>query len=308
MRRVSQCQRKRVKKPLNFAYALRSFLGHLEGTEKSLHTVRNYKSDLMSFQNFLEKGLGSRVVALSHVSRDDLELYIDFLKAQGFKTNTRRRKLLTVRRLLRYLTQRNKIKIDVGRKLPAPEKIERIPMTVPRGALLTAIRALPEVTELDARNRVLLWSLAETACQVSEVRQIRYEDWKRQGTRAWVAIGMKQPRLLEVSDELEAAIQALKLKARGAGEWLFLAHNKFGPLGGAISARGIELLVRAYSDRLGFPELTPRTFRHSAVLEWFRNGISRDEIQKRLGLRTAYAFRVFEPLFKQVPQGSILTQ
>jgi len=281
------------KSPVDFAYAFRSFVGFLEGTEKSAHTIKNYKSDLQSFREFLEKGLGSHAVALSAVTRQDLEQFHEFLKLQGQKTNTRRRKLLTVRKLLRYLTVRKKIGIDVGDKLPAPQKIERVPHTVPRDQLVEAIRQLPVDNDLRLRNQVLLWTLAETGCLVSEIPRIRFADWAAEGT---LAISGKAPRILTVSKELHAKVQLLQT-TRPEQPHLFLGFNKFGPLGSPITPRGVELLVQVSAPKLGLGEITPRTFRHSAVVQWFSEGVTREEIQRRLGLRTAYAFRSYEPIF-----------
>ena len=107
--------------------------------------------------------------------------------------------------------------------------------------------------------------------------------------------------------EKDAAVQALRA---GQGQnkvkeqkWIFSGFNKFGSMGGAITSRGIELLVRSHAGRLGYEELTPRTFRHTAVVHWFTEGLAREEIQRRLGLRTAYAFRIYEPIFQAISGG-----
>lgn len=327
MRAVGRCQRKRhshssfqkassANKPLTLAYALKSFVGYLEGTEKSAHTIKNYKSDLVSFQNYLEKGLGSAPVALAEVNYDDLERYHEFLKAEGLKTNTRRRKVLTVRRMLKYLTLRNKLTLDVGRKIPAPQKIERIPLTVSYSDLLQAVRKLPADVEIQARNRALLWTLVETGCLVSEVTPLRFEDWKvlpREQSEIdvppayYVTFGGKAARAVPVSSDLYQEIERLRIKA-GERQPIFLGFNKFGSLGAPITARGIEMLVKSYAPRLGFEILTPRTFRHTAVIEWFKSGLSRAEIQKRLGLKTDYAFRTYDPVFKSMKKTTSISE
>jgi site-specific recombinase XerD len=291
---------------LTFSYALRSFVGHLEGTEKSAHTIKNYRSDLAAFQKFLEEGLGSAPVALGAVHLEDLEKYGDYLKAQGFKTNTRRRKILTIRKLLKFLTQRKKISIDAGGKIPAPHKVERIPLTVPSQELIAKIRALPVATDHHARNRALLWTLAETGCLVSEIPLIRFEDFSDEDFT--LTLRAKGLRKVPVSKDLLLEIRALQMRSElgsrsapmsgGGRPAIFLGFNKFGPLGSPITSRGIELLVKAYAGRLGFDHLMPRTFRHSAVRHWHEQGIARDEIQRRLGLKTDYAFRVYDPMLK----------
>ncbi len=288
-------------KPLSFAYALKSFLGYLEGTEKSAHTIKNYRSDLMSFQVFLEKGLGSKPVSLSDVTLADLERYHENLKKEGFKTNTRRRKVLTVRKLLRYLSLRRKIALDLGQKLPTPHKIERVPQTIILSDLLRRVREDVPENEIQARNRVLLWTLAETGCQVSELSRIRFDDWHpHKGTQkeAILQVSGKAPRALPVSLELYQEVQHLQHLGNGT-PYLFLGFNKFGSMGSPITPRGIELLVKTQAARLDLGEITPRVIRHSVVRHWLEQKLPREEIQRRLGLRTSYAFRVYEPLMRE---------
>ena len=128
-RKKTSTNKSRVRE-LTFPYAMRSFLGYLEGTHKAAHTISSYKSDLNSFQTFLEKNTKGSVhastKALKNIQLSDLEEYHDYLRAQGQKVNSRRRKLLTVRRLMTYLNNRNKLTVDAGKKLPAPYKVERV--------------------------------------------------------------------------------------------------------------------------------------------------------------------------------------
>jgi site-specific recombinase XerD len=289
---------KKKAKPLGtFPAAVRGFMGYLEGTHKARHTLKNYRLDLEAFQTFLLGQRGASTVDLSKLDLSDLERFHDALKTQGLKANTRRRKLLTVRRFLVYWVGRHKLPVELARKTLTPTKIERVPRTVEREALIAAILRLPQDTPIDWRNRVLLWTLAETGCQVSELVGLRFDDFAPRAVR----IPGKSPRTLVISPELRAAVA--QLEARSKGAWAFTGFNKFGALGAAISPRGVELLVKHLSPQLGLGELTPRTFRSSAVLHWHGEGVPRAEIQDRLGLKTPYAFRNFEPIFKNVKNG-----
>jgi site-specific recombinase XerD len=313
---------------VDFPYAIRSFLGYLEGTQKALHTIKNYRLDLLAFQSFLLES-GSKK-SLDAIDASDLESYQNHLRGLGLKTNTRRRKLMTLRKFLSYLAGRKKIPVDLGRKLPTPHKMERIPVTVSATVLLQAIEKLPQDTELDMRNRALLWTLLETGCLISEAAKVRFEDFhslknesksslksdaksdlknnlkgdlksdlksdsknNTTGDTATLEFHGKNARSIAITANLYHAIQSLKQKRKGDSPWIFLGFNKFGSLGAAISPRGIELLVKAYASKLGFPEIVPRTFRHSIVLSWLQNGFTEASIQQRLGLKSAYAFRAF---------------
>lgn len=289
----------RAKKTADFPYAIRSFLGYLEGTSKALHTIKNYRLDILSFHRFLLEGAGKNAVQLENIELADVERYHDWLKAQGLKNNTRRRKLLTVQKFLNYLAHRNRAPGEIARKYPTPHKIERIPLIVPLAELLSAIRVLPTETLLDARNRVMLWTMAETGCLVSELTRLKYENFSSNPLS--VEILGKSPRKLQISEPLFDALNELKVKASGQQRecpWAFPGFNKFGSLGSPITPRGVEILVKLYAPRLGFPELTPRTFRHSAVIHWSEEGCPQKDIQERLGLKTSYAFRVYDVMLK----------
>ncbi|MEO7164616.1 MAG: site-specific integrase, partial [Bdellovibrionia bacterium] len=150
---------------------------------------------------------------------------------------------------------------------------------------------------------------------------LRFDSWNQASpTLTTLSLGIKSQRQVPVSKQLFQAIQNLKnfttsnkpisnLNPENRdNHCIFFGFNKFGSLGSPISPRGIELLVRLYGPKLGFPELTPRTFRHSAVLHWFEKGIPQAEIQALLGLKTAYAFRSYELLFKSSSETTSISE
>ncbi|MGE0616049.1 MAG: tyrosine-type recombinase/integrase [Bacteriovoracia bacterium] len=282
--------------PLTYAYVMKSFVGYLQGTEKALHTVNSYRSDLLSFQRYLEHRFRGRPIVLEKVGQKDLEAYNAFLKVQGLKVNTRRRKVLTVRRLFRYLNRRGKLEVDPALKVPAPGKLEKVPFTVAVMPLADQVARLPVATELDERNRLVLTLLLETGCLVSELGQLTTEQGVGSAPNR-LSFGGKSPREVPLSPRAHADLQAFARKRGLVGKWLFSGHTRHGPLSGPMSPRGVELLVKAMARRLGFAKLTPRIIRHSVVCHWQQQGVDLDEIQRRLGLKTRYAFRTYEVLF-----------
>jgi integrase len=153
---------------------------------------------------------------------------------------------------------------------------------------------------MDLRNQLILWTLAETGCRVSELGKLKFDDWTEMNSGGVIHFRGKFERSLGISTELLLAFEQLRETARTPDEWVFQGHNKFGSLGGPITSRGVELLVKAYTDKLGMSSLTPRTFRHSVVIRWHRQGVSKDDIRKRLGRRTSYAFRIYDVLIKSM--------
>jgi site-specific recombinase XerD len=294
----------RQKSPgIAIAGALKSFAGHLEGVGKSRHTIDAYGFDLQSFAEFLQASRPGKVgLDLRALARKDLERYHEWLKQSGQKTNTRRRKLMTVRKLMNYLTTRKKLDFDIAKKLPAPEKIERGPETVDLDRLRVDLRKLDTGSHLARRNAALLGLLMDTGCSVSEAATFRWTQFDSKAGK--VRFVGKAERELALSAASLTAFSLLRETA-AADELCFVGFNRHGPLrigkrALGITPRGIEMLVKSLAKTLGFSRVTPRTLRHSAVVEWYRAGASEDEIQRRLGLRTAYAFRIYAPIFATI--------
>jgi site-specific recombinase XerD len=292
---------KKTKKETPFPYAIRSYLGYLEGTAKSVNTIKNYRLDIESFQRFLMEAYQNPGIRVDQIQSKDLDRFQDNLREMGLKTNTRRRKILTLTSFLNYFSKRKKLAPGIARKIPAPAKIERIPKTFSTEALLEQIRQLPTDPQqpILLRNQVLLWLLAETGCLVSEVGSISWKDFQKkkrpEAGPNQVELGRKERRFVPISEELYLRVQALSQVMEGP---LFTGFNRFGTLGGPVSSRGVELLVKDYGAQFGHPDLTPRAFRHSVVIHWHQKGLDQATIQAQLGLKTAYAFRAYELLFK----------
>lgn len=237
--------------------------------------------------------------------RRDLERYHEWLKQSGQKTNTRRRKLMTVRKLMNYLTNRKKLDLDIAKRLPAPEKIERVPETLDLVKFRAEVANLATGSHLSRRNVALLAVMMDTGCSVSEAAQLRWSQLDlKTGKLRFIA---KAERELKLSNETLSAVAKLR-EASADDELLFVGFNRHGPMrvgkrALGITPRGIEMLVKSLAASLGYARVTPRTLRHSAVVEWFRGGIAEDEIQRRLGLRTPYAFRVYAPIFAAIRDG-----
>jgi integrase len=181
---------------------------------------------------------------------------------------------------------------NIGHHLPTPYKLEKIPRILAPTELLTGIRELPAETKLDRRNRLMLWMLVETGVLVSEVAQLRFEDFE--GGK--LNVRGKNPRTLTLSPELKQELERLRGEARPGQAYVFLGFNRVGPVSTRISDRGVELLVRAYQAKLGMRGLTPRLIRHSVAVGWLSAGVAADEVKRRLGLRSDYAFRAYAPL------------
>jgi integrase/recombinase XerD len=254
--------------------------------------MSSYASDLEAFRSFLEVQQKTKSPDWSRLTLEHLEEYAEHLKALGQKSNTRRRKLLTLRKLLRYLHGRKEFPLDVSRKLPTPSKLERKPQLLDYEALTRQLEKLPQGTELEQRNALLVAFLLETGALISEVAPLQWREWNKKSGE--IHILGKRERTLLLSADLNERLRSWWDRVNEAGcPWIFSGHNRFGSRGGAVSTRGIELAIKQVASRLGVEELVPRLFRQCVISHWIRQGMESKKIQERLGLTSDYSLRVY---------------
>src|SRR3990167_5407808 len=97
---------------------MKSYLGFLQGTGKAFLTVSSYRGDLEVFKNFLMK----YSLDFYEIKARDFAIYEQFLRNEGMRTNTRRRKLITAKALYRYAFTRKYITSSPAKFLKTPQR------------------------------------------------------------------------------------------------------------------------------------------------------------------------------------------
>jgi len=269
-----------------FERAKKTFLGFLQARGKSLNTVKNYACDLTSLGQFCVR----HDFDFQSLSLRELESYHRSLQEAGLRPNSRRRKLMTAKTFLRYLSGRMDVSTVGSERMIPPEKVEKPPRLVPRQAVRAIAEAQPD-TDLGWRNRVLIGVLLDTGMLVTEAVQLRREDVG--GTL--VSIPGKRARAVRIGEETAKALRELARRIRGEKHFFF-GYSRSGRNAEKLTPRGVEVLFKTWAKAHGLPALKPRTMRHLFVVEELRKGRTQKEIMGMLGLKTPYAFRVYEPL------------
>lgn len=262
---------------------VKGFVGFLTGTGKSLSTISSYRGDLGLFEDFLRQ----RKKDFYSLSEKDFSAYQYWLEKQGLKINTRRRKILSAKALVKYAVSRKKMPATKIQFVKAPDRLERLPW-IPLPADWKKISShLSEKTPLGLRNSVAAHLLVETGMTVAELCSLRWE----QIEKAKVKLEGKRPRLVPISRELEQRLNSWRKLNKG--KHLFPGFNRHGPTSERMSSRGVELFFRELGKRSGFPSLKPKTLRHLAIANWLRDNLAETEIQRRLGVHPNYSLDAY---------------
>ena len=286
---------------IGFDRSKKTFLGFLQARGKSIHTIRNYDCDLREFGAFCDR----YSLDFQKLSLKDFEEFHKNLQERGLRSNSRRRKLMTVKFFLRYLSGRMDLSLVGVEKLIPPEKVEK-PPKLPSLAELKDLYKIQPSTPIGTRNKVLIQLLLETGMLVSEALLLQKRDITFLTQRAALSVSGKRARTLTVSSHCSKLLKRL-IAETPKGVFLFYGYTKAGPNAEKLTSRGVEILFKAWSTQLGiYPSIHPRTLRHVFVIQKLALGTSEKDIMIALGLKTPYAFRVYQELFKRVQKSNLI--
>jgi integrase/recombinase XerC len=272
-------------KPLPaFAKLVKGYLGFLTGTGKSGSTISSYKGDL----DLLEAYLREKKKTFYALNAKDFSTYQIWLEQQGLKTNTRRRKVLSAKALVKYAVSRKKMKASAVQFVKAPERLERLPW-IPLGHDWVKILAtlLPANSTLGLRNLLVTRLLGETGLAVAELCELRWENVQGDEIEA----GGKKARKLKIS--AETAVRLAEWRALSKGKFLFPGFNRHGITSERMTPRGVELFFKTLGRNSGHKNLKPKTLRHFAIATWLKDNVAEGEIQRRLGVHPNYSLDAY---------------
>lgn len=273
-------------KDSNFFKMMRGYLGFCTGRGKSLSTVSSYKGDLQ----LLEKFLRERKKDFFALKAKDFETYVVWMEKQGLKMNTRRRKIITAKSLVKYAVSRKKMS-DAGRVhfVKAPERLERLPWIPNEAQIKVILQRFDLRTPLGLRNRLVVQLLVETGLSLAELCALR---WDQLGSA--VEVGGKRPRQLEISAESQEFLRLWR--AHNPGKHLFPGFNRHGITSEKMTPRGVELFFKNLAKHSGFKQLKPKTLRHYAIVKWLKENVADKEILLRLGVHPNYSLDAYKKI------------
>lgn len=135
----------------------------------------------------------------------------------------------------------------------------------------------------DARDKIMIRILYETACTIKELTKIKVEDISGNRIRIKSAAAVRFPK---ISGTLARDL-SLFIKGNQLGRSSFILSTRQGK---NISEKRISQLIREYTSGLGI--INPHQFRYFHVAHAYLNGVFIEEISDQLGLTKLRVFQV----------------
>lgn len=269
--------------------AIQSFLDYLEFQRNySPHTIKNYRRDLLEFDNYLTRDGQDRSVDPAKIDHISIRDFLSHLHQKKNAKSSMARKLAAIRSFYRFLYSQGRVPANPARLVRNPRLPDRKPRFLSVHEVET-ILGLPEKdTDRGLRDRAILELLYASGLRVSELTQTNVEDLSLDQRLVKVYGKGKKERLVPFGSKAEKALRSYlgrrmtllrRQKSALESNALFLNLR-----GSRLSARSVERNLQQYMKKSALLlNVHPHLFRHSFATHLLNNGADLRCIQELLG-------------------------
>ena len=286
----------------------KDFFQHLGHKGRSVNTLKNYKTDLDCFNNYLSsKNITTR---FEDFSIPQIIEYGKFLEVKYNSDNSRRRRVQALRLFFDYLVERGIFRDNPVKKIPTSPKFVDIPRPTTFSNVKTLWLHLLEESKtkksrLDLvtirRNQLIFALIYLGGLKVSDMAKLKREHFSfLKNPRVMILHPKRDPYSVELPAVFRSIYESyidildkiMKDNRHDFSEILFNA-NAHKILSGGLSARGIELIFDSWRHKLVM-EVTPKSLRQSCIYTWLKNEVNDTIIKEKLGLSPSYSLKPYK--------------
>lgn len=286
------------------------FYSNLRTQGKSQNTLKNYKTDLDCFNNYLLLEYGSDDV--KNFDQHLVGLYGQFLEKKYTSDNSRRRRVQALRIFFDFLLQKGLVSSNPVRKLPTSPKFLDIPRPTPYEDVKKFWTHLVEesfsqdkIQELlSKRNQIIFLLIFGAGLKVSDLSSLKQVDVTLNEDND------QEPRVLIRHPKRDAytvplpmvfkrvfrnylnILGEMKQKSSIDFENLLFYANPYRIISGGLSPRGIEIIFEDYRNKLHIT-LTPKSLRQGCIFKWIQQQRNVSLIKEWLGLAPSYDLKLY---------------
>lgn len=290
------------------------FLKDLEVKGKSFNTLKNYKTDLNIFNQFLTSN--KRPLQIEEVTTEQVKDYSRYLNSKYNSPNSIRRRVQALRIFFDWLIENNLYADNpIKKALVSPKVVDP-----PRPLSYSDVRKLhshlnglidtsSELERLiNLRNKLVFTLIYGAGLKVSDVESLSESSvFPGKPSRVMIAHPKRDPytvTLPAIFDsiywEYKEVLETQKHKDQVEFSNLLFNANPYKILKGGLSARGIEVIFKELSKRLGFV-VTAKNLRQSCIFKWMNQGLTDSQIKEWMGVQPAYSLKAYKDLLSEEP-------
>ncbi len=270
----------------DLAGQIERFLEELRRRNVSGHTLRNYRSDLEQFLEYLSVG-GKSTPTLAEVDALAIREWLGHLYQQRLTAVSMRRKLAAVRSFFKFLVREGVVATNFARLVRTPKAPTSLPAIMTAEQTNTLVDGVPSAAEkferpFPERDLALFELLYGCGLRISEAVGLDLNDFDF--SERWLLVRGKGRKERQVpfgnkaAQAIERYLTVRKPPAR-AERALFLNHRDT-----RLTDRGARGIVKFYARMIsGDSSIHPHSLRHAYATHLLSDGADLRAIQELLG-------------------------
>ncbi len=275
--------------------AIESFITYLEQIKQySIHTVTNYRRDLLQFVKLSSEDWGDSVTDL--MNKEPIRTFLYTLHDEGRSSRTIARKRASLLSFSKYLIEKNMLSTNPLTAIGSPKLDKPVPSVYSETQTKKLTEVIP-TTEKEIRDRTIVEILYGTGIRLSELHDLSLCDID-EGHQTIKVLGKgNKERIVPIT------AYALKLidtyvKIRGFADKSspLLLNNK----GARLSRRQIQRIVeREMGTVSDAKKRSPHTLRHSYATHLLDNGADIRVVKELLGHESLASTQIYTHITKE---------
>ena len=256
----------------NKSYQLKIIDEYIEYLEKikgySKNTITSYKTDIKKYFEYINT---------KNKKYYEIEKYVQSLSKSKYSKSTVNRKIVSISSFFNWCINQKKLNIKDIKQIKNIKTERKLPTILTSNYINNLLDTIPTSTSKEIRDRTIIEILYSSGLRVSELTNLKVNDFKNNKSLKVLGKGNKV-RILPMTDKsfnymnLWISKYRSEYKNEKSGNYIFL-----GVRGGKISDREIQRIVNL---RLG---TFPHSIRHTFATHLLDGGADLRVVQEMLG-------------------------
>lgn len=297
--------------PKNIVHLLKledEFYASIKRKGRSLNTIKNYKTDLDCFNQYLIETQNTLEIANFNIP--EILEYGKFLETKYSSDNSRRRRIQALRLFFDFLIEKEIFNHNPVKKIPVSPKF----LDIPRATQFAHVKTLwlyllrqsktseSELERLKAQRNQLIFLLIYTSgLKVSDLATLKRDAFIFGKSSRVMIIHPKRdpysialhPTVKSVYESYIEQLENIKVRHNVDFDFIFFNANAHKILNGGISSRGIELVFDGWRKALMI-DVTPKSLRQSCIFTWLHKDLAEVVIKENLGVAPDYSLKLYQ--------------
>ncbi len=281
---------------MKFTIAVEQFCDYLKYQRGySIHTLSNYKRDLVQFHDFSKDEWGDTVAAL--MKKEPIRIFLYALHDEGMKARTIARKRASLLSLTKFLLRSEKISVNPLATIVSPKPDKPVPAVLSEKQADKLTEVIPH-NEKELRDRTIVEILYGSGIRLAELHGLDISDINNQESTIRVLGKGNRERVVPITPYALKLIDAyLESQNRESDSENALILNKNGK---RLSMRQIQRIVeRELGTVTDAAKKSPHTLRHSFATHILDHGADIRVVKELLGHASLASTQIYTHVTKE---------